>query len=228
MNKGNIPFGEDFPFFPPPDNSIHTLADFAYLIIKQAYQILLKAVCPAELQPLIELISPALAFNFQALEAERNQAQALSFDLSLILPPFADPRLCFPVMQGCRKRAVYGPCSFCETFLMRPFRLFSPPQALLYAQKKINWLDKRVNKGYELFLTEGDALAAPFQSLETIIRFLAREFPEIPRIGAFSSVLSIMGDGGRIEGKSFNELQKLRQAGLTRIYLGIESGSDPV
>ncbi|MEW5803796.1 MAG: radical SAM protein [bacterium] len=229
----NIPFQEDFPSFQdlpslqgfsscaPSDGSIRQVTDFAYALLQRAYRIVQDLPCQQD-----QLISHALAFNYKTLEAERHKA--LNFAFPLILPPFADQRLCFPVMQGCQKLSLYGPCSFCDTFLTRPFRLLSPSQIVLHAQKKIRWLDGRVKSGYELFLTEADALAAPIQSLESIIRFLRREFPGIPRMCAFSSILSINGDGDKIEGKSPAELQRLRQAGLVRIYLGIESGSDQV
>ncbi|MEW6381106.1 MAG: radical SAM protein [bacterium] len=223
----SIPWETDFPFLSWADISIRTVTGFAYAILQRAYQ----AIPDREISSRPELkalVLDALAFDFPTLEAERKDSQEMEGDLSLILPPFTDPRLCFPVMQGCRKRFLYGPCSFCDTFLARPFRLLSPSETLLCAHKKMRWLDGRVRSGYELFLTEGDALAASLQSLETIIQFLRREFPDIPRISAFSSVLSIMGDGGKVEGKSSIELQRLRQAGLSRIYLGIESGSDRV
>jgi|GEM_PF-3206071 len=230
---GAIFWADDFPFLPSSadissaDISIRSLTDSAYTILRRAHRTILD--CGIDCRPkLLDLICDALAFDFQALEAERQKAQDFSFDLSLVLPPFADPRLCFPVMQGCIKRSVYGPCSFCDTFLDRPSCLFSPDEALLYAQRKLDWLDGRVKSGYELFLAEGDALAASPKTLYVLIKFLRQKFPEIPRLSAFSSVLSITGDGRKIEGKSVADLRRLRQSGLCRIYLGIESGSDRV
>lgn len=229
LEKGieSVPLKRDFSFLSPPEISIQSLTDFAYTLINTAHQNLVKQ--KKNLGNIFQpLVSHTLRFNFQALEAERTAGQALDLTVPLILPPFADLRLCFPVMQGCKKQSLYGPCSFCDTFINRPFRILSLAEILDYAQRKIDWLDGRISSGYEIFLTEADALVAPISSIELLIRYLKNQFPAVSRFSSFASVLSLQGNGKMVREKNVDELKRLAQAGLTRIYLGIESGSDLV
>ena len=218
---------EDFCSLSPSEVSNQALTDFAYTLINIVYQNLgeKRNYLANSFQT---LISPILKLNFQALERERMAGQELDLAIPLILPPFADLHLCFPVMQGCKKHSLYGPCSFCDTYRTRPFRILSLKEISDYAQKKINWLDGRITSGYEIFLTEADALVAPIPSIEALIGFLKGHFPAVSRISTFASVLSLQGDIKMGKGKSVYDLQRLKRSGLTRIYLGIESGSNLV
>ncbi|MFH1479910.1 MAG: radical SAM protein [Pseudomonadota bacterium] len=71
------------------------------------------------------------------------------------------------------------------------------------------------------FLQDADNLVMKTQDLLDILRFLREKFPEITRVTSYSRSRTIIR-------KSVESLKAIRQAGLDRIHVGLESGYDPV
>lgn len=71
------------------------------------------------------------------------------------------------------------------------------------------------------FLQDADNLVMKTQDLAEILRFLREKFPEITRVTSYSRSRTIIR-------KSVESLKEIRQAGLDRIHVGLESGYDPV
>jgi len=72
-----------------------------------------------------------------------------------------------------------------------------------------------------LFLQDADALVLKTEDLLEILRYARAAFPTIGRITTYARAQTV----GR---KSLDELKALRAAGLDRIHIGMESGSDAV
>jgi radical SAM superfamily enzyme YgiQ (UPF0313 family) len=72
-----------------------------------------------------------------------------------------------------------------------------------------------------VFLQDADALVLRTEQLLEILRHLRAAFPSINRITSYSRAKTISR-------KSPDELKSLRAAGLNRIHVGMESGSDAV
>jgi radical SAM superfamily enzyme YgiQ (UPF0313 family) len=70
-----------------------------------------------------------------------------------------------------------------------------------------------------VFVADGDALAMPFDSWEAILRELEREFPQLRRVSCYATALNLLQ-------KTPEELAALRRLGLSRLYIGPESGHD--
>jgi radical SAM superfamily enzyme YgiQ (UPF0313 family) len=68
-----------------------------------------------------------------------------------------------------------------------------------------------------VFLADGDALAAPIETLETVLSEIREAMPGVQRVG-------IYGDSRSILAKGADELRRLRDSGLGIIYFGAESG----
>jgi radical SAM superfamily enzyme YgiQ (UPF0313 family) len=73
----------------------------------------------------------------------------------------------------------------------------------------------------EVFLADGDAIAMPQDDLLEIIGQLKRRFLRLESIATYAGPKSTLS-------KSAQELRQLHEAGLTRAYLGVESGSDQI
>jgi radical SAM superfamily enzyme YgiQ (UPF0313 family) len=73
----------------------------------------------------------------------------------------------------------------------------------------------------QVFLCDGDAISLPTEGLLCIIDKLKTTFPELREIATYAGPKSTLS-------KSEAELKKLCDAGLTKAYLGVESGSDYV
>jgi radical SAM superfamily enzyme YgiQ (UPF0313 family) len=68
------------------------------------------------------------------------------------------------------------------------------------------------------FLQDADSLILPVDDLVAILDYLKEKFPKIDRITTYARSRTLSH-------KSVDDLKRLRQAGLTRIHTGMESGS---
>jgi hypothetical protein len=73
----------------------------------------------------------------------------------------------------------------------------------------------------ECFLQDADNLILKTRDLAEILAFLRETFPELTRVTTYARSRTVSG-------KSVSELKEIRQAGLDRIHIGLESGSDRV
>lgn len=73
----------------------------------------------------------------------------------------------------------------------------------------------------KIFLADGNALVLSSAKLLDILKKLRGAFSRLTRVSAYASPKDL-------ENKSVGELRELKDAGLTLIYVGIESGDDQV
>ncbi|MGD8520587.1 MAG: radical SAM protein [Desulfobacterales bacterium] len=71
------------------------------------------------------------------------------------------------------------------------------------------------------FLQDADNLILKTQDLVEILKFLKNKFPEIKRVTTYSRSRTVIR-------KSVESLRQIRQAGLDRVHLGLETGYDPL
>jgi hypothetical protein len=81
-----------------------------------------------------------------------------------------------------------------------------------------NWLR---NGQRQVFLQDANSFVVPPEDLLTILRHLKARFPEVTRVTSYARSNSI----AKLEAA---DLTALRQAGLTRIHIGMESGADAI
>ena len=106
-------------------------------------------------------------------------------------------------------------CTFCGMYLDKKFHI--RPMADILE-------DIRMAKAYygdveRVFLCDGDAIIMRTQELLTILKALHRAFPSLQRVTTYAGPRSTLA-------KTPEELRALREAGLTRAYLGVETGCD--
>jgi biotin synthase-like enzyme len=73
----------------------------------------------------------------------------------------------------------------------------------------------------ECFLQDADNLILKTKDLVEILAYLRETFPELTRVTTYARSRTVSG-------KSVSELKEIKQAGLDRIHIGLESGSDRV
>lgn len=71
----------------------------------------------------------------------------------------------------------------------------------------------------KVFLCDGDAIAMETETLLAILREVRASFPSLRHVGAYVGPQSTLA-------KSKDELNALRKAGLTKAYIGVETGDD--
>ena len=71
------------------------------------------------------------------------------------------------------------------------------------------------------FLQDADNLIMETDALVEVLKFLREKFPEIKRVTTYSRSRTIAR-------KSVDALRRIKEAGLDRVHVGLESGYDPV
>ena len=71
------------------------------------------------------------------------------------------------------------------------------------------------------FLQDADNLVIKTEELVEVLKFLKEKFPEITRITTYSRSRTIIR-------KSIDSLKKIKEAGLNRIHVGLETSYDPL
>ena len=128
-------------------------------------------------------------------------------------PPSEAYSFLLQVTYGC----AHNSCKFCGMFKDKKFRVKSEEDVMQdIADARAYY--SRVGR---IFLCDGDALCLATDKLLKILNTLTATFPECERIG-------IYGYPGDILRKSEDELRSLKEAGLSIVYIGAESGSDMI
>ena len=73
----------------------------------------------------------------------------------------------------------------------------------------------------ECFLQDADNFIMRTEDLVEVVRFLREKFPDLRRVTTYSRSRTVSR-------KSLAEMKEIREAGLDRIHIGLESGHDPV
>ncbi|HMA99662.1 MAG TPA: radical SAM protein, partial [Spirochaetota bacterium] len=134
-------------------------------------------------------------------------------------PVFRPPAEAFSLIVQTSIGCPYNKCTFCAMYKNKKYRVLSFSEI----EQHIANLKKEMPQAKPLraFLADGDALAAETKLLLKSVTLLKNYFPTVRRIGSYGSVFSL-------QRKSISDLKRLAAAGLTFIYLGLESGSGQV
>lgn len=75
--------------------------------------------------------------------------------------------------------------------------------------------------GKNVFLQDADNLTMPAEKLAEVLSFIKEKFPTVERITTYTRSKTVSR-------RSVEELKMLREAGLSRVHIGLESGYDPL
>jgi radical SAM superfamily enzyme YgiQ (UPF0313 family) len=138
-------------------------------------------------------------------------------------PPAEWRSLILQVTIGCS----WNRCSFCEMYQHKQFRAKSLEDIKMDLQTVVKeHHEAYCNKGMEVhvrdvFLADGDAMALPTKQLLKILDLIHSYLPSVRRISSYCLPRNLYS-------KSVQELQDLRHAGLSLVYVGCESGCNDV
>lgn len=111
----------------------------------------------------------------------------------------------------------HNKCTFCGMYKSKKFRI----RTLEEIKADIDMAKEHYLNVEKVFLCDGDAISIDTEVLLEILAYLYKSFPVLRHVGSYVGPVSTLE-------KSFKELEMLRQAGLTKAYLGVESGDDKV
>jgi radical SAM superfamily enzyme YgiQ (UPF0313 family) len=109
-------------------------------------------------------------------------------------------------------------CTYCDMYRDKRFRIRALGETLEDLQLAARAAGPRIEK---LFVADGDALVMPLAHWLAILERAAALFPRLRRVSCYAMARNVLE-------KTDAELRRLREAGLTRLYLGPESGDDQV
>ncbi len=137
----------------------------------------------------------------------------IAYEGTLYRPPSEADSLILQATIGCS----YNKCAFCAMYRGKRFRV----RKLEELEREIEWAASVEPEVRKVFLADGDALIAKASYLEALLGKLRAEFPNLQRVSCYASPQSL-------QVRKPEEMERLREAGLSLYYLGIESGHDAV
>lgn len=130
-------------------------------------------------------------------------------------PPSEADSLLTQATVGCP----HNRCSFCMVYKKGPpFRV-----------RPIREICEDIDTAFEsygetvrsIFFPAGNTIAMPTEELAAICRYCSTKFPNLQRI-------TVYGSSQYIVRKGLQDIRRLREAGLSRIHVGLESGDDTI
>jgi len=131
-------------------------------------------------------------------------------------PPSEAHSLLLQVTIGCS----HNRCVYCDMYRDKQFRP-KPYEQIEADLREAASLARRGFRSDRVFLCDGDALILSTRKLLEILAGIREHLPWVTRVGTYGDTRSV----GR---KSPEELTQLREAGLSIVYHGMESGDDEV
>ena len=107
-------------------------------------------------------------------------------------------------------------CTYCDMYRDKQFRVRALDDTLADLDEAGRRIGARVDK---LFVADGDALVMPLDHWLPILERAHARLPKLKRISCYAMARNILA-------KTDDELAALREAGLSRFYIGPESGDD--
>ena len=137
----------------------------------------------------------------------------MNYEGIIIRPPSEADSIILQVTVGCS----HNHCTFCGAYKDVTFRVKED----VIIDQDIEFAARHFSRQKRVFLADGDVLILPQHRLENLFKRIRTHLPQVKRI-------SLYGNGKSIRNKSLSDLMSLKKLGLSRIYLGVESGDDHV
>jgi radical SAM superfamily enzyme YgiQ (UPF0313 family) len=137
----------------------------------------------------------------------------VDYEGMIIRPPSEADSIILQVTVGCS----HNKCTFCGAYKGVRFRIKEEE----VVNRDIAFAATYCRRQKRVFLADGDALILPQRRLVELLTRIRREIPWVNRINLYGNAKSVLA-------KSATELKELRELGLDRVYMGLESGSDRI
>ncbi|MBI4911628.1 MAG: radical SAM protein [Acidobacteria bacterium] len=131
----------------------------------------------------------------------------------LFRPPSEAASFILQATLGCSWNA----CTYCAMYRGKRYEARPLPEVLAHVERAGRLLGEEVR---HVFVADGDPLALPMGHWEPILQALVRAFPGLRRVSTYATARNLLE-------KTPGELKRLREMGLSLLYIGPESGDDP-
>ncbi len=136
----------------------------------------------------------------------------MHYDEPLFRPPSEADAFILQATLGCS----WNHCTYCAMYRSKTYKERPVDELLAEIREAGAGFGHHVRR---VFVADGDALAMPLESWEPILREIQQEFPRLRRTSCYATAMNLLE-------KTPEELAALRSLGLSRLYIGPESGDD--
>jgi len=170
------------------------------------------------------VLERASYMDFEALEMDAHRFAEVYAPIG-ILPPDQYLSLVVQATTGCP----FNTCIFCGFYRTVPFRVRSPEAFEAHLKAIRDFFGDGLWMRRTIFLGSANALAIPMPRLVALLERLRRIFPvRAGREGdGFAGIYAFL-DGFTGLKKTVEDYEQLRALGLRRVYIGLESGHEPL
>lgn len=136
----------------------------------------------------------------------------MRYEGTIYRPPSEADSYILQATIGCSWNA----CTYCDMYRAKSFRVRALDETLRDVEHAGRVWGATAQK---VFVADGDALAMDLDHWEAILAACRDAFPRLRRVSAYATAMNL-------NRKSPGELARLRELGLTLLYIGPESGDD--
>lgn len=136
----------------------------------------------------------------------------MRYEGKLYRPPSEAHSLIVQATIGCS----WNHCTYCDMYREKNFRIRSLAETLEDIARAGIAFGTEVRK---VFVADGDALILPMDHWLPILRACRKAFPHVEQVSCYAMAKNVLEKTG-------DDLEALRDAGLTLLYIGPESGDD--
>jgi radical SAM superfamily enzyme YgiQ (UPF0313 family) len=129
-------------------------------------------------------------------------------------PPSEADALLVQATLGCS----WNHCTYCDMYRALDYRVRPVAEVLEDLAAAASRVGPQVHK---LFVTDGDALGMPMDNWRRLLGAARTGFPNLGRVSCYAMARNLLE-------RTPTELAELRALGLSRLYIGPESGDDDV
>ena len=132
-------------------------------------------------------------------------------NLDYDFPPYRPPNEAVSALIRASKGCPWNKCLFCTMYKALKFK----PRPVGEVKRDIDTAAKIYRGAKSVFIADSDSLT--MKNIEEIIQHIKLRFPDSDRITSYARAKTLMKLGSE-------RLKKIKEAGLTRVHVGLESG----
>jgi len=133
----------------------------------------------------------------------------MDYEGNIIRPPSEANSIILQVTVGCSHNA----CTFCGAYRDKKFRIKEEAAV----RQDLEFAARYCRRQKTLFLADGNALTIPQPRMVQLLSQIREMVPQVRRVGMYANCNDILR-------RSPEDFQVLKNLGLKRIYMGLESG----
>jgi radical SAM superfamily enzyme YgiQ (UPF0313 family) len=138
----------------------------------------------------------------------------MTYEEPIFRPPSEAQSLILQATVGCS----WNHCTYCAMYRTKRYRVRPVEELVAEVRDAGRAFAEEVTR---VFVADGDALAMEMGHWEPVLAACREAFPRLRRVSAYATALNVAA-------KSDAELRRLRELGLSLLYVGPETGDDVV